>query len=82
MGNILRRPLHENAREFDCSARFLNRIRKEGHEVDLYLLSGIHLIGYILEFDKRSIIFDGGPQESDPKEQLVMRSAVASIIPK
>jgi RNA chaperone Hfq len=66
--------------EWRCTDPFLNRVRKEGVVVDLYLKSGTMLIGYIDEYDGNGIVFDGGPKGEDPKKQLIFRSAISTIV--
>jgi RNA chaperone Hfq len=73
---------HSRMQDFQCTDPFLNGLRKDGVEVDLYLKTGVHLIGVVLQFDEKGIVFSGGPRDEEPKEQLIFRTAIASIIPK
>jgi len=68
--------------DYQCTDPFLNGLRKDGVEVDLYLKTGARLVGVVLQFDSTGIVFSGGPVDEDPKEQLIFRAAIASIIPK
>jgi host factor-I protein len=68
--------------DFQCTDPFLNSLRKDRVEVDVYLKTGARLTGIVLQFDSLGIVFSGGPSGEDPKDQLVFRSAIASIIPK
>src|SRR5208337_3295337 len=73
---------HSRMQDYQCTDPFLNGLRKDRVEVDVYLKTGARLIGIVLEFDALGIVFSGGPSSEEPKEQLVFRSAIASIIPK
>jgi RNA chaperone Hfq len=74
-------PSSPTIENFDCTTPFLNKVRKMSSRVEVYLFSGIRLIGVIEQFDKTGIIFDGGTQSEVAKKQLIMRTAICSIVP-
>lgn len=76
------REIVSSPKPFDCSTPFLARIKKDHTPVELFLLSGIRLTGIIDAFDERSIVFYGGVKDAADEKQLIMRNAIASIIPK
>jgi len=77
----IRPPVSPTKENFDCTTPFLNKIRKTESKVELYLFSGTRLIGYIDQFDNSGIIFDGAPKSEEAKKQLIMRSAIISVVP-
>lgn len=56
--------------------KFLAHLREQAISVSVFLINGIQLTGTILQFDDSSLFLDG------PKQQMVYRHAVATIVPK
>lgn len=52
--------------------------RHDGQTVDVYLVSGIKLVGYIVKACENELLFRSA---IDQKEGVIMYSAVASIFP-
>ena len=68
-------------RDFDCCTFFLNRVRRNKEECEVYLVSGTRLTGFIRQFDGVGFLFFGGSADQEAREQLLMRHAVSSIVP-
>lgn len=57
--------------------RFLNVIRKEKVEVNVFLANGIKLVGRITSFDKYSLLLQG-----NGLTQLVYKHCVSTVVPQ
>jgi RNA chaperone Hfq len=68
-------------KDFDCCNPFLDKVRRSEAEVEVFLTSGICLLGYIRKFDSAGIVFFGGPRSEPEKEQLIFRTSIMSIVP-
>jgi len=55
---------------------FLNRARKEGISLTLYLVNGYQIKGLVKGFDNYTIILD-----SEGRQQLIYKHAISTIIP-
>ena len=53
---------------------FLNTVRREKSNVQIYLVNGAKLSGRIRSFDKFSILLDTGTQE-----QLIFKHAISTV---
>ena len=54
---------------------FLNTVRKDRISVTIYLIGGVRLVGKIRSFDKYSVLV-----EINSQEQLIFKSAIASVV--
>jgi len=59
----------------DIASSFLNDIQKGGQEVNIYLVNGIRLKGFIYKYDKSSVLLRNGGI------QLVRVNAISTIMP-
>lgn len=66
--------------EWRCTDPFLNKVRKEKLEVELYLKTGVRLVGFIDEYDKEGVLFYGSPGGEESRKQLIFRVAIATIV--
>ncbi|MFA5576078.1 MAG: RNA chaperone Hfq [Tissierellaceae bacterium] len=55
---------------------FLNRARKEGMSITVFLVNGYQIKGQVKGFDNYTIVL-----ESDDKQQLIYKHAISTIIP-
>lgn len=55
---------------------FLNRVRKNGIEITIFLVNGYQLKGIVQGFDNYTIIL-----ESEGKQQLIYKHAISTIVP-
>lgn len=55
---------------------FLNKARKENLSITIFLVNGYQLKGTVKGFDNYTIIL-----ESETKQQLIYKHAVATIVP-
>lgn len=55
---------------------FLNRVRKNGIEITVFLVNGYQLKGIVQGFDNYTIIL-----ESEEKQQLIYKHAISTIVP-
>jgi RNA chaperone Hfq len=74
-------PKPKSEKEFDYSTQFLNQIRMNKEEVEVFLTSGTRLVGFIVKFDNVGIVFFGGPRGETGKDQLLFRTSITSIVP-
>lgn len=66
--------------EWRCTDPFLNRVRKEGLEVKVYLNTGAQLVGYIDEYDAMGLVFYGAAKGESSKKQLIFRSSISTVV--
>ena len=59
----------------DIASSFLNDIQEGGQEVNIYLVNGIRLKGFIHKYDKNSVLLRNGGI------QLVRVNAISTIMP-
>lgn len=59
----------------DIASAFLNGIQAEGKEVNIYLVNGIRLKGFIHKYDKDSVLLRNGGI------QLIRINAISTIMP-
>jgi host factor-I protein len=55
---------------------FLNIVRKEKIEINIYLVNGVPIKGRILSFDNFTILL-----EVDKKQNLIYKHAMSTIVP-
>lgn len=55
---------------------FLNKARKEGMGITLYLINGYQIKGYVKGFDNYTILL-----ESENRQQLIYKHAISTITP-
>jgi len=55
---------------------FLNKARKDGIGITIFLVNGYQIKGQVKGFDNYTIIL-----ESDEKQQLIYKHAISTIIP-
>ncbi len=55
---------------------FLNRSRKEGVRITVFLVNGYQLKGIVKGFDNYTLILD-----SEGKQQLIYKHAISTIVP-
>lgn len=55
---------------------FLNKARKEGVNITVFLINGYQIKGLVKGFDNYTIILD-----SDNKQQMIYKHAISTIIP-
>ncbi len=65
-----------NSEAQDLQTTFLNRARKDGLRVAIWLVSGKRLVGKIKGYDRFTVLLEGSGGE-----QLIFKHAVASISP-
>lgn len=56
---------------------FLNKLRHDGTEVNIFLIGGARLYGVIKGFDQYSVVL-----ENDGKQTLLYKSGITSITPQ
>ena len=61
--------------EGDIAASFLKKIQSLGKEVNIYLVNGIRLRGFIYKYDQNSILLRNGGI------QLIRMNAISTIMP-
>lgn len=66
-------------RTFKSQKEYLEYIQKEGVTINLFLISGIKLIGKISGFDDDVIWLNGKDVEGRP--QMVYKKAISTIVP-
>lgn len=66
-------------RKFKSEEEYLNCIKDENITINLYLVSGIKLIGKVSGFDDNVIWLDGKDVEGKP--QMVYKTAISTIVP-
>ncbi|MCK9442927.1 MAG: RNA chaperone Hfq [Tissierellaceae bacterium] len=55
---------------------FLNKARKDGVGITIFLINGYQIKGQVKGFDNYTIVL-----ESDDKQQLIYKHAISTIIP-
>jgi len=55
---------------------FLNKARKDGLTITVYLINGYQIRGLVKGFDNYTIIVD-----SEGKQQLIYKHAISTIVP-
>lgn len=66
-------------RSFKSEEEYLNCIKDEDVTINLFLVSGIKLIGKVSGFDDRVIWLNGKDVEGKP--QMVYKTAISTIVP-
>lgn len=66
-------------RSFKSEEEYLNCIKDEDVTINLFLVSGIKLVGKISGFDDRVIWLNGKDVEGKP--QMVYKTAISTIVP-
>lgn len=62
--------------EQDLQTTYLNRLRREGQRVAIWLVSGKRLVGRVKGHDRFTVLLDMGGTE-----QLIFKHAIASLSP-
>ncbi len=55
---------------------FLNKVRKKGTTITVFLINGYQLKGYVKGFDNYTIVL-----ESEEKQNLIYKHAISTVIP-
>lgn len=55
---------------------FLNRARRSGMSITMFLMNGFQLRGTVTSFDSFTVTLD-----SDGKQQLIYKHAISTIVP-
>lgn len=66
-------------RTFRTEEEYLRCIKEEDVTINLFLVSGIKLVGKISSFDDKVIWLNGKDVEGKP--QMVYKSAISTIVP-
>ena len=66
-------------RSFKSEEEYLNCIKEEDVTINLFLVSGIKLVGKVSGFDDRVIWLNGKDVEGKP--QMVYKTAISTIVP-
>jgi len=66
-------------RSFKSEEEYLNCIKDEDVTINLFLVSGIKLVGKVSAFDDRVIWLNGKDVEGKP--QMVYKTAISTIVP-
>ena len=66
-------------RSFKSEEEYLNCIKDEDVTINLFLVSGIKLVGKVSGFDDRVILLNGKDVEGKP--QMVYKTAISTIVP-
>lgn len=66
-------------RTFKSEEEYLNCIKDEDVTINLFLVSGIKLIGKVSGFDDKVIWLNGKDVEGKP--QMVYKTAISTIVP-
>jgi len=66
-------------RTFRTEEEYLRCIKEEDVTINLFLVSGIKLVGKISSFDEKVIWLNGKDVEGKP--QMVYKSAISTIVP-
>lgn len=66
-------------RNFKSEEEYLNCIKDEDVTINLFLVSGIKLVGKVSGFDDRVIWLNGKDVEGKP--QMVYKTAISTIVP-
>lgn len=66
-------------RTFKSEEEYLNCIKDEDVTINLFLVSGIKLVGKVSGFDDRVIWLNGKDVEGKP--QMVYKTAISTIVP-
>ncbi|ENU0729131.1 RNA chaperone Hfq [Shigella flexneri] len=66
-------------RSFKSEEEYLNCIKDEDVTINLFLVSGIKLVGKVSGFDDRVIWLNGKDVEGKP--QMVYKTAISTIVP-
>ena len=66
-------------RSFKSEEEYLNCIKDEDVTINLFLVSGIKLVGKVSGFDDRDIWLNGKDVEGKP--QMVYKTAISTIVP-
>lgn len=59
--------------------RFLDHCHNNGIEVTVYLMSGTHFIGIVVEHDRKSLLLGGRSRTKEPR--LIQKNYIALIRP-
>lgn len=66
-------------RQFKSEEEYLNCIKNEDVTINLFLVSGIKLVGKVSGFDDKVIWLNGKDVEGKP--QMVYKTAISTIVP-
>lgn len=66
-------------RKFDSEEEYLKCIKDEDVTINLFLVSGIKLVGKVSGFDDKVIWLNGKDVEGKP--QMVYKTAISTIVP-
>jgi len=66
-------------RQFKSEDEYLNCIKDEDVTINLFLVSGIKLVGKVSGFDDKVIWLNGKDVEGKP--QMVYKTAISTIVP-
>lgn len=66
-------------RQFKSEEEYLNCIKDEDVTINLFLVSGIKLVGKVSGFDDKVIWLNGKDVEGKP--QMVYKTAISTIVP-